>query len=135
MIEFKKLIKNFINTYVDLDIDKNQLINKIDSINNFSDLGSEERENKESLNAIELVFTKFIELEPKKMQEFINNSPELGNPGYILTNIYLFMSLYNYYYIEKSDNLDDLNESTIDKLKIIIDKLSKFIPEIFFKIT
>ena len=45
------------------------------------------------------------------------------------------MSLYNYYYIEKSDNLDDLNESTIDKLKIIIDKLSKFIPEIFLKIT
>ena len=106
-------------------------VESIRKLGKITDLGK--TENSQLLDFVENVIINFTTLSHDKLEESISQLPDkYKNDRDILTELYLSLAILNHEFFNESKGLEGSN---INDLNIIIDRLSKYIPDIFVKIT
>jgi len=106
-------------------------VESIKKLGKITDLGK--TENSQLLDFVENVIINFTTLSHDKLEESISQLPDkYKNDRDILTELYLSLAILNQEFFNESKGLEGSN---IQDLTIIIERLSKYIPDILVKTT
>ena len=113
--------------------DGNKHVESIKKLGKITDLGK--TENSQLLDFVENVVINFVNLSPTKLESSIKllySTNNYNNGRDILTDLYLSMAILNHNFFNESKGMEGAN---MENLTVIIDRLSKYIPDIFVQIT